>query len=47
MKKLFEIITPCHFGLEAVLKREIVDLGYEPLLVEDGRVTFTARRSAC
>ncbi len=46
MKKLFEIITPCHFGLEAVLKREIVDLGYEPLLVEDGRVTFTGDEEA-
>ena len=25
----FELIAPCHFGLEAVLKREILDLGYE------------------
>ena len=24
-----ELIAPCHFGLEAVLKREIQDLGYE------------------
>ena len=24
-----ELIAPCHFGLEAVLKREILDLGYE------------------
>ena len=24
----FELIAPCHFGLEAVLKREILDLGY-------------------
>ena len=30
----------CHFGLEAVLKREIYDLGYEIIAVEDGRVTF-------
>ncbi len=35
-----EIIVPCHFGLEAVLKKEIYDLGYEILNVEDGRVTF-------
>ena len=35
-----EIIVPCHFGLEAVLKKEIYDLGYEILKVEDGRVTF-------
>ena len=35
-----ELIAPCHFGLEAVLKREILDLGYEIAEVEDGRVTF-------
>ena len=35
-----ELITPCHFGLEAVLKREILDLGYEIVKVEDGRITF-------
>ena len=39
MKK-FEILVPCSFGLEAVLKREIYDLGYEITRVEDGRVTF-------
>lgn len=39
MKKM-ELIAPCHFGLEAVLKREITDLGYEIAEVEDGRVTF-------
>ncbi len=38
--KRFELIAPCHFGLEAVLKREIGDLGYEISRVEDGRVTF-------
>ena len=36
----FELIAPCHFGLESVLKREIMDLGYEIVSVEDGRVTF-------
>ncbi len=36
----FELIAPCHFGLEAVLKKEIIDLGYDITLVEDGRVTF-------
>ena len=36
----FELIAPCHFGLEAVLKREITDLGYEIAEVMDGRVTF-------
>lgn len=40
MKKTYELIAPCHFGLEAVLKREIIDLGYDITLVEDGRVTF-------
>ena len=36
----YELIAPCHFGLEAVLKKEILDLGYEISQVEDGRVTF-------
>lgn len=36
-----EWIAPCHFGLESVLKREIQDLGYEIVQVEDGRVTFS------
>lgn len=36
----YELIAPCHFGLEAVLKREIIDLGYEISSVEDGKVTF-------
>lgn len=35
-----EWIVPCHFGLESVLKREIQNLGYEIVQVEDGRVTF-------
>ena len=35
-----ELIAPCHFGLEAVLKKEIMDLGYDVSLVEDGRLTF-------
>lgn len=39
MKKL-ELIAPCHFGMEAVLKKEIYDLGYDIASVEDGRVTF-------
>ncbi|MCI6044322.1 class I SAM-dependent RNA methyltransferase [bacterium] len=36
----WELIAPCHFGLEAVLKREIMDLGYEISQVEDGKVIF-------
>lgn len=39
---LMELIAPCHFGMEAVLKREILDLGYEISRVEDGKVTFLA-----
>ena len=48
MRKMqtFELIAPCHFGLEAVLKREIYDLGYEITRVEDGRVTFTGDAEA-
>lgn len=36
----FKLIAPCHFGLESILKREISDLGYNIVCVEDGRVTF-------
>ena len=35
-----ELIAPCHFGMEAVLKREILDLGYDVSRVEDGKITF-------
>lgn len=38
--KQYELIAPCHFGMEAVLKREIADLGYEISNVENGKVTF-------
>ena len=41
-----EWIAPCHFGLESVLKREIQDLGYEIVQVEDGRVTFSGGMDA-
>ena len=36
----FEWIAPCHFGTEAVCKKEIMKLGYEITEVEDGKVTF-------
>ncbi len=36
----FELIVPCHFGTEAMLKKEIINLGYKVSQVEDGRVTF-------
>lgn len=36
----YELIAPCHFGLESVLKKEIIEIGYEISSVEDGRVCF-------
>ncbi len=44
--KRYELIAPCHFGLEAVLKREITDLGYDVSKVEDGRITFIGDEEA-
>ena len=41
MDKL-HLIVPCHFGVESVLKREIIDLGYEIERVEDGRIPKAA-----
>ncbi len=41
-----QLVAPCHFGMEAVLKREIYDLGYEITKVEDGRVTFEGDEEA-
>ena len=43
---LYEFTAPCHFGMEAVLKREIINLGYEIVRVEDGRVSFRGEASA-
>lgn len=42
----FELIAPCHFGLEAVLKKEIHELGYDIIKVEDGKVTFLGDEEA-
>lgn len=42
----YEFIAPCHFGLEAVLKKEILRLGYEIIQVEDGKITFTGDSDA-
>lgn len=44
---MYEWIAPCHFGLESVCKREITDLGYEIVSVEDGRVVFRGDAAAC
>jgi len=41
-----ELIATATFGLEAVVAREVRNLGYQEVTVEDGRVTFTADESA-
>ena len=46
MSKVYELYAPCHFGMEAVLKREIIDIGYEISRVEDGRVYFMGEDEA-
>ncbi|MCD7738963.1 MAG: class I SAM-dependent RNA methyltransferase [Lachnospiraceae bacterium] len=45
MKKM-ELMAPCHFGMESVLKKEITDLGYDVTEVSDGRVTFEGDEEA-
>ena len=42
----FELVSPCHFGMEAVLKRELTDLGLAITKVEDGRVYYKGDASA-
>ena len=37
---MIDLYAPCHFGLEAVLKRELQDLHFEITETEDGRVHF-------
>ncbi len=44
--KTYELVLPCHFGLEAVTKKEIIDLGYDITEVTDGRVAFTGDADA-
>jgi len=41
-----ELIATATFGLEAVVAREVRQLGYEDVQVEDGRVTFSADEKA-
>ncbi|MBO8168713.1 MAG: class I SAM-dependent RNA methyltransferase [Thermoanaerobacteraceae bacterium] len=41
-----ELIATATFGLEAVVKREVLDLGYKDITVENGKVTFKADESA-
>ena len=40
MKKEYTLVTPCFFGVEKMLAREIKNLGYEIIKTEDGRVTY-------
>ncbi len=44
---VYEYISPCHFGLEAVLKKEISDLGYEITNVDNGRVSYKGDINTC
>ena len=39
---IIELIATTGFGLEAIAKREIIDLGYEILSMQDGKVTYKA-----
>ena len=43
---IYEFIAPCHFGMESVLKREIIDLGYEISKVDNGKVYFKGDEAA-
>ncbi len=46
MGNMIRLLCPCHFGMEAVLKREITDLGYEIDEVDNGKVTFLGDEDA-
>ena len=41
--KTFDLVVPCHFGLEAVTKREIYDHGYEITKARGARVVAIAK----
>lgn len=41
-----DLIATATFGLEAVVAREVRDLGYQDVIVENARVTFTGDESA-
>ncbi|HBF8972159.1 TPA: class I SAM-dependent RNA methyltransferase [Clostridioides difficile] len=38
--KNYTLISPCFFGMEKMLAREIANLGYEIIKTEDGRITY-------
>ncbi len=41
MNNKIKFSCPCHFGLESVLKFEIIKIGGEDICVSDGKITFT------
>lgn len=41
MNNTIKFSCPCHFGLESVLKYEIIKIGGENIHVSDGKITFT------
>ena len=43
MKKI-TLIATCAFGLEAIVKREIIKLGFDDIKVSDGKVEFVAKK---
>lgn len=38
--KSYTLVSPCFFGMEKMLAREIKELGFEIVKIEDGRVTY-------
>lgn len=38
----YKVVSPCHFGLESVLKRELENLGFRILKTIDGKVYYEA-----
>ncbi|MDR1774665.1 MAG: class I SAM-dependent RNA methyltransferase [Clostridioides sp.] len=40
MRKSYTLVAPCFFGMEAMLAREIRNLGFEIITTQDGRVTY-------
>lgn len=45
MDNTMRLCCPCHFGLESVLKFEIIKIGGENLHITDGKITFSGDES--
>lgn len=43
---LYSIVAATSFGMESITARELKDLGYESLFVENGKVTFSGKEDA-